>query len=66
MKFLQTIITRKPLKIKDLSPGNGGGYPPGNDSTQRMPQGTPALMRQREKDAPCGVRLFLLMPSAEV
>jgi hypothetical protein len=27
MTFLQTITTRKPLKRKDLSPGNGGGYP---------------------------------------
>src|SRR3981189_481939 len=27
MTFLQTITTRKPLKIKGLSPGNGGGYP---------------------------------------
>ena len=30
MNILQTIATRKPIKIKDLSPGNGWGegYPP--------------------------------------
>jgi hypothetical protein len=27
MTILQTIATRKPLKRKDLSPGNGGGTP---------------------------------------
>jgi hypothetical protein len=27
MTFLQTIIVRKHIKIKELSPGNGGGTP---------------------------------------
>jgi len=32
MNILQTIINRKPLKTKELSPGNGGGgVPRGKD-----------------------------------
>jgi hypothetical protein len=32
MNILQTMIARKLLKTKELSPGIGGGYPsPGND-----------------------------------
>jgi hypothetical protein len=54
MTFLQTIITRKSLKIKDLSPGNGG-CPPENESTQGMRQGIPALFALKEKEThPCG------------
>jgi hypothetical protein len=33
MNILQAIITRKLLKIKELSPGNGGGTPFPNKMT---------------------------------
>jgi hypothetical protein len=51
MRFLQTVITRKPLKRKHLSPGNRGGTPPGrNDS--------PALILLEKERRTLWVRLF--------
>jgi hypothetical protein len=35
MNILQAITTRKPLKTKELWPGNGGGYPPRNEGGER-------------------------------
>jgi len=36
MNLLQTGIPRKPLKIKDLPPGNKGGYPPRNEGGDEL------------------------------
>jgi hypothetical protein len=51
MIFLQTIITRKPLKRKHLSPGNWGGVPPGGNDLRAL------ILLERERRT-LWVRLF--------
>jgi hypothetical protein len=55
MNILQTITTRKPLKIKDLSPGNGGG---GGTPRGMTPHSNAAkytwVDAPKKKGAPCG------------